>query len=71
MTSTDFMIYLGIAIGVIIFQYFLLRWVFDIAKRNRYLKAQTELLSKMAEKQGVSKEDISVIITTAERWEIK
>lgn len=70
-TSTDFVIYSGVAIAAIIFQYYLLRWIFAIARRNRYMKAQTELLAKIAEKHGVEKEIIAGIVNPTEQWENK
>lgn len=65
MTSTDFMIYSVIAIAGILLQYYILRWTFSVAKRNRHLKAQTELLAKIAEKQGSPKEETENILNEA------
>ena len=64
-TSDQFFIYLGcLAIAGAIIYYFI-QFAHQINKRNRYLEAQIKLLGKIAEKQGVSKDDIEVIIRIA------
>lgn len=67
MKSVDFILYAsGIVAGLLLY-YYLVRFTLDIPKRNRYQRAQLEMLAKIAEKQGVSKGDIEVIIRVAER----
>lgn len=46
--------------------YVITQWAHQIAKRNRYMEAHIKLLSKIAEKQGVSSDDIQVINKVAE-----
>jgi chromosome segregation and condensation protein ScpB len=53
-----------IALGL---YYVITQWAHQIAKRNRYLEAQINLLSKIAEKQGVSLEEINKIVGAAEK----
>jgi len=59
---SDILLYSAIVIASIIGPYFLYRWIFNIPQRTKYAKAQMELLAKMAEKQGVSKEEIDEIV---------
>jgi uncharacterized protein YybS (DUF2232 family) len=61
MTSDQFMIYGGCAIVAVVLMYYFIQWSHQITRRNRLLEAQVKLLSKIAEKQGVSKDDIEVI----------
>lgn len=61
MTSEQFFIYAGIALIGLALTYYFIQFAHQIEKRNRYLEAQIKLLSKIAEKQGVSKDDIEVI----------
>jgi hypothetical protein len=51
---------ISIVIYIIVAQY-----THQIHKRNRYLEAQIKLLSRIAEKQGVSNEEIERIIKIA------
>lgn len=61
MTSEQFFIYVGgAAIGLAIL-YAFIQFAHQIAKRNRYMEAQIKLLAKIAEKHGVSMDDIEVI----------
>lgn len=60
-SMNTFFIYGGCAIIAVALWYYLTQWGHQIAKRNRYLEAQIKLLSKIAEKQGVSMDDIEVI----------
>jgi hypothetical protein len=53
------------ALGLLLY-YLLTQWAHQIHKRNRYLEAQIKLLSKIAEKSGVSTDDIEVINRVAE-----
>jgi hypothetical protein len=46
--------------------YVITRWAHEVSKRNRYLEAQIKLLSKIAEKSGVSAEEINVILRVAQ-----
>lgn len=59
-------IYIGASGLALIVYYLITRWAHEIQKRNRYLEAQIKLLSKIAEKQGVSTDEISGIIAMAE-----
>lgn len=59
-------IYIGAGILALVLYYVITQWAHQIHKRNRYLEAQINLLAKIAEKQGVSKEDINKVMTTAE-----
>jgi hypothetical protein len=61
MTSDQFMIYTAVAIVAVALLYYFIQWSHQISKRNRYMEAQIKLLSKIAEKQGVSIDDIEVI----------
>jgi hypothetical protein len=67
MTSDQFLIYSLIGIVALVIYYIITQWIHQIHKRNRYLKAQTELLAKIAEKQGVNKDEIEVILSVARR----
>jgi uncharacterized protein YybS (DUF2232 family) len=66
MTSDQFMIYAGCAIVAVAIMYYFIQWSHQITRRNRLLEAQVKLLSKIAEKQGVSKDDIEVISRVAD-----
>lgn len=59
-------IYIGAALVALLLYYMITRWAHEIHKRNRYLEAQIKLLSRIAEKQGVSADDIEVINRVAE-----
>ena len=52
----------GILIGA-----WITRMIFSIPKQLRLQEAQTQLLAKIAEKQGVPKNEIDVILRVAER----
>lgn len=69
MTSDQFLIYALIGIGALVIYFMLTQWVHQIHKRNRYLRAQMELLAKIAEKTGVEKNDIETILFVANRVE--
>lgn len=60
-------IYLGAGILALVLYYIITQWAHQIHKRNRYLQAQINLLSKIAEKQGVSVAEINEIIEGAEK----
>lgn len=60
------LIYIGAGALALILYYVITRWAHEIHKRNRYMEAQVKLLSKIAEKSGVSKDDIEVINRIAE-----
>lgn len=66
MTSDQFMIYAGCAIVAVFLMYYFIQWSHQITRRNRLLEAQIKLLSKIAEKHGVSKDDIEVISRVAD-----
>jgi hypothetical protein len=55
---------LSICIYIIVVKY-----AHQIHKRNRYLRAQMQLLSRIAEKQGVSKDEIDSIVKHADTKE--
>lgn len=59
-------IYIGAALVALLLYYMITRWAHEIHKRNRYLEAQIKLLSRIAEKQGVSTDDIEIINRVAE-----
>jgi len=67
MESTQFFIYAGALIVALVLYYSITQWAHQIHKRNRYLQAQINLLSKIAEKQGVSVAEINEIIEGAEK----
>lgn len=69
MESSQFFIYAGIAIAGLFVYYLITRWSHQIHKRNRYMKAQIELLAKIAAQQGVSGDEIESIINVAEKPE--
>jgi hypothetical protein len=59
-------IYIVAGALALLLYYILTQWAHQIHKRNRYLEAQIKLLSKIAEKSGVSTDDIEVINRVAE-----
>ena len=59
-------IYIACGGLALVLYYVITRWAHEIQKRNRYQEAQIKLLSKIAEKQGVSLDDIEVINRVAE-----
>lgn len=67
MNSDQFILYAGGAIVAIFIYYFLIQWIFEIKKRNRYMEAQLKLLVKIAQKQGVPSDEIDGIIKMAEK----
>lgn len=69
MESKDFLIYAGATIVALLIYRVFLQWAFQIRKRNRYLKAQTQLLGKIALQHGVAKEEVNVILSVAEQPE--
>jgi chromosome segregation and condensation protein ScpB len=69
MESSQFFIYIGIAIASLFVYYLIVRWSHQIHKRNRYMKAQVELLAKIALKQGVNNDEIEAILNVSERPE--
>jgi hypothetical protein len=66
MTSDQFILYAGGFIIAIAALYYFIQWSHQISRRNRLLEAQVKLLSKIAEKQGVSMDDIEVISRVAD-----
>jgi hypothetical protein len=66
MNSDQFILYAGGAIIALAILYYFIQFSHQIAKRNRLLEAQVKLLAKIAEKQGVSTDDIEVISRVAE-----
>lgn len=66
MTSEQFIIYAGGAVITVVLLYYFIQWSHQIARRNSLLEAQVKLLAKIAEKQGVSMDDIEVIRRVAE-----
>lgn len=66
MTSDQFIIYAGCAVVGVALLYYFIQWSHQITRRNRLLEAQVKLLSKIAEKQGVSMDDIEVISRVAD-----
>lgn len=60
------MIYIGAGLLSLVLYYIITRWVHEIHKRNRYMEAQIKLLSKIAEKQGVSPDEIDGINSVAQ-----
>lgn len=66
MTSDQFILYAGCAIVAVALLYYFIQWSHQITRRNRLMEAQIKLLSKIAEKQGVSKDDIEVISRVAD-----
>ena len=66
MTSDQFIMYAGCTIVIVAALYYFTQWSHQIAKRNKLLEAQIKLLAKIAEKQGVSLDDIEVISRVAD-----
>ena len=66
MTSEQFIIYVGSAIVALAILYYFIQFAHQINRRNRLLEAQVKLLAKIAQKQGVSMDDIEVISRVAE-----
>lgn len=62
-TSTEFIAFAICFILVLLIVGWYWRIVHDIAKRNRLLEAQMELLGKIAEKSGVSRDEVIDIIS--------
>jgi chromosome segregation and condensation protein ScpB len=58
-------IYLGGALVGLLLVGWYWRTVHEIDKRNRYMEAQIKLLGKIAEKSGVTKDEIEGIYNTA------
>ena len=67
MESGDFLIYIGGLCFAILLYYFITRWAHAVEKRVKYMEAQIKLLGKIAEKQGVSKDEIEGIYNEAVR----
>lgn len=65
MFSENLPYYIAGAIISLMLYYMLTQWVHQIQKRNRYLKAQIDLLAKIAEQQGVAKDEIEGILSLA------
>lgn len=61
MTSEQFIIYVGGAVVAFVILYYFIQFSHQINRRNRLLEAQVKLLAKIAQKQGVSMDDIEVI----------
>ena len=59
-------IYIGAGLLALVLYYVVTQWAHQIHKRNRYLEAQIKLLSKIAEKQGVTPDEIDGITRTAQ-----
>lgn len=55
----------GLLVSLFIY-YAVTRWAHDIAKRNRNQMVQIRLLAKIAEKHGVSSDEIDGIINEAQ-----
>lgn len=66
MNSDQFILYVGGAIIALAILYYFIQFSHQIGRRNRLLEAQVKLLAKIAEKQGVSTDDIEVISRVAE-----
>ena len=67
--SEQMLYYAAAAIISLVLYYALTQWVHQIQRRNRYLKAQIDLLSMIAEKQGVPQDNIEEILNKAEKKE--
>lgn len=67
MESDQFLLYAGGAILALIIYYLFIQWAHQIHKRNRYMEAQINLLSKIAEKSGVNKDEVNAIIEKADK----
>lgn len=70
MKSESFFYYVLFAIIGLFVYYIITQWIHQIHKRNRYLKAQMQLLAKIASKQGVSSDEVETIINLAEKSEV-
>jgi chromosome segregation and condensation protein ScpB len=67
--SGELFYYIAVAIIGLMLYYILTQWVHQVQKRNRYARAQIELLAKIAERQGVSKDDIEGILESSAKPE--
>lgn len=67
MDSEQLLPYIIAAIIGILFGAWVTRMIFSISRRIRYQEAQMKLLAKIAEKSGVSKDEIEVILRVADR----
>lgn len=65
MLSSEFFYYAGFVLAGIVIMYFILRWTFDVPMRTRHIKAQTELLSKIAIRQGMGMDEAETIVNNA------
>ena len=71
MTSDQFIAWsVGVIVGLAIF-YFFARFVFDIDKRNRLLKAQVDLLGRIAKRHGAPHDEIDTIVRNANKSSYK
>jgi hypothetical protein len=65
-TPEQFFVYLLVFAIAAAITYYFIQFAHQIRKRNRYMEAQIKLLSKIAEKSGVSTDDIEVIKRVAD-----
>jgi predicted DNA-binding ribbon-helix-helix protein len=61
----DFIIYVGGSVIGLLLAGWYWRAIHEIANRNRYMEAQIKLLGKIAEKSGVTADEIEGIYNTA------
>lgn len=66
MTSEQFILYAGGAVIALAIFYYFIQFAHQVTRRNRLLEAQVKLLAKIAQKQGVSMDEIEVISRVAE-----
>lgn len=62
MDSSTLFIYVLMLLISLVFSYFVFRWIFSIERQLKQNKAMIELLGKIAQKNGVSDDEINNII---------
>jgi chromosome segregation and condensation protein ScpB len=66
MQGENYLIYIGIAIISFIIYVWITRVIHKVKYRNDLLKAQLQLLARIAERQGVPQEEIDEIVNQVE-----
>lgn len=61
-SGSGIIVWIGLCILIIAVSVFLTRWIFRIDTMVHYMKVQTDILIKLAQKQGVTNEEVTEII---------
>lgn len=64
-TTVDIIAYIIALVGILAVVAWIFSWIFRPGKQIKLLSLQTNLLIKMAEKAGVSKDEIEGIVNSA------